>query len=188
MAANDLCGVSLSIDEGARWDLITMVGLGHVQPHHKQCDRQKASVVTVAAKEKQGGLERCRGNACCRHHCHKHNHSKWHAESVFCLSCAEHRADDRLGSTGDDANIVDADEANVIKIMRTSGRERLELRRSGGREPMLLTYRVLNSHGLQQLVLFQACMASHYRAGHNAVFLLLELGHQTCGKLDTDVH
>ena len=46
--------------------------------------------------------------------------------------------------------------AKVIRIMRASGRERLELQRGGGREPILLTYRVLSSHGRQQLVFFQA--------------------------------
>ena len=44
----------------------------------------------------------------------------------------------------------------MIRIMRASGRERLELPRGGGCERVLLTYRVLSSHGRQQLVFFQA--------------------------------
>ena len=74
--------------------------------------------------------------------------------SLSRLCRAGYHPGDQVGSDEDGAAMPA--EADVIRIMRASGRERLELRQSGGRETILLTYRVLNSHGRQQLVLFQA--------------------------------
>ena len=61
-----------------------------------------------------------------------------------------------LAASEEDGSVPDRGVGTVIRILRASGRERLELRQRGGRERVLLTYRVLSSHGRQQLVFFQA--------------------------------
>jgi len=75
---------------------------------------------------------------------------------LFMMQCPGDTAAAAPTAGGDDGSVPDRNHGSIIRIMRASGRERLELRRGGGLERILLTYRMLSSHGRQQVVISQA--------------------------------